>query len=98
MTYWRYTFDYTDLELRQQHRPAHLEYNKQLAAQGKVAMAGPVLDQGGGMIVYHGTREEAEAAVAGDPYSLHGVSCNDELHEWTVVVGHPALLGEADGV
>lgn len=97
MTYWRYTFDYSDPELRQQIRPAHLEYNEQLAAQGKVAMAGPVIDQGGGMIVYRGTREEAEAAVAGDPYSIHGVSVNERLDEWMVVIGHPALIGESGG-
>jgi uncharacterized protein YciI/ketosteroid isomerase-like protein len=87
MTYWRYTFDYADLALRQQHRPAHLVYNEQLAREGKVVLAGPLPDQNGGMVVLSGSREVTEAAIAMDPYTVHGVSQNAALHEWTIAVG-----------
>jgi ketosteroid isomerase-like protein/uncharacterized protein YciI len=86
MRHWRYTFDYADPALRQEHRPEHLRYLEQLARNGHVVLGGPVLEQNGGMVVFRGTREEVEAAIAADPYTLNGVCRNAALHEWPIAV------------
>jgi len=66
------------LELRKQHRPAHLANLAPLAEQGRVVYAGPLLDEAGapcGSVVVFEAESLAAARsfAAGDPYVVHGV-------------------------
>ncbi|MDJ1009419.1 MAG: YciI family protein [Paracoccaceae bacterium] len=77
------------LDVRKENREAHLAYG---AASGKVAMAGPLLDENGemcGSLIVLGVADMAEAEVwaANDPYALAGLFQSVELNEWKKVIG-----------
>lgn len=66
------------LELRKLHRAAHLANLKPLADAGRVAYAGPLLDDAGapcGSVVVFDAEslEAARSFAAGDPYVVHGI-------------------------
>ena len=78
-------------ELRQTHRPAHLEGLEALAAQGRLRQAGPMLDDAGqpmGSVVCFEADDidAARALVAADPYVVHGVFERHEVRETRVVL------------
>lgn len=77
------------LPIRQENRPAHVEY---LKASGAVSQAGPLLDEKGDMcgslvILDVADMAEAEAWVAGDPYGKAGLFDKVELIPWNRVIG-----------
>jgi uncharacterized protein YciI len=66
------------IELRKQHRTAHLANLRPLAEQGRVVYAGPLLDDGGapcGSVVVFDAEslDAARRFAAGDPYVVHGI-------------------------
>lgn len=66
---------------------AHLEYVRQLIAQGHAAKTGYWGDYGGGMLLFQAeSQAQAEAIVAADPLIVNGC-VNYELHEWRIVCG-----------
>ncbi len=74
------------LEVRVGNRPAHLAY---LESQGaRLVTAGPLLsDDGqtplGSLLVFEaGSRDEAEAFAAGDPYALAGLFQSVSIRPW----------------
>lgn len=74
-------------------RPAHWEYDRTLESAGKLALAGPVGDDEGGLFVYKaGGREEAMSYVEQDPYTLGGVFAHCEVLEWLIEGVSPDLL------
>ncbi len=77
------------LPVRLENRPAHVDY---LKASGAVQQAGPLLDAQdemcGSLIILEVTdMTEAEAWVAGDPYSRAGLFESVELVPWNRVIG-----------
>lgn len=71
-------------ELRPQHRPAHLQHMRPLAAAGRVRYAGPLLDHAGkpcgSLVIFEASDlDEARAIAARDPYVAHGVFASHEL-------------------
>lgn len=77
------------LPLRQENRPAHVDY---LKASSAVQQAGPLLDADGEMcgsliILEVSDMAEAEAWVAGDPYGKAGLFDRVELIPWNRVIG-----------
>jgi hypothetical protein len=82
-------------ELRQAHRPAHLEHLRPLAAAGRVRFAGPLLERGapvGSLVVFEAEGlAAARALAASDPYVVHGIFAEHEVRETRDVV--PELLG-----
>jgi len=73
------------------HRPAHLQRLKELATQGRLVLAGPFADQSGSLIVIDAdSLAEAEAFAQGDPYTIHGIFQQIEVHPFTQVF--PELL------
>lgn len=73
--------------------PAHLAYQKQLEAEGKLFLAGPTSDdtgalmQGTGMIIYRAANlEEARALADGDPMHSENVR-SYKLRKWLVNEG-----------
>ena len=77
------------IEVRKANRDAHLAYAR---ASGVVALAGPLLDDDGGMIgsmlaLDVETRAAAEAFAAGDPYAEAGLFAAVEIVGWKRVIG-----------
>ncbi|MEM9575654.1 MAG: YciI family protein [Pseudomonadota bacterium] len=77
------------LPVRQENRPAHVEYLKSSPA---VQQAGPLLDDAGQMcgsliILEVAEMADAESWVAGDPYGKAGLFASVELIPWNRVIG-----------
>lgn len=74
------------LELRVQHRPAHLDGLSALERAGRLHHAGALLDDAGspcGSVVVFGAQdlEQARALMAADPYVVHGVFARHTVYE-----------------
>lgn len=67
----RYT---APLERVQELLPAHREFLQERFASGLFVVSGRRVPWTGGVIVARGTRAEAEAAVADDPFTQEGVA------------------------
>lgn len=77
------------LPIRQENRPAHVEY---LKASPAVQQAGPLIDKDGemnGSLIILDVADMAEALkwVAGDPYGKAGLFDTVELLPWNRVIG-----------
>ena len=77
------------LSIRQENRPAHLEY---LKSTNLVSQAGPLLDADGGMIgsliiLDVADMGEAEQWAAADPYARAGLFESVTLTHWNRVIG-----------
>ena len=77
------------LEVRKANRDAHLAH---IAASGVVEMAGPFLNDKGEMsgslvILEVGSKAEAEAWAAADPYAKAGLFADVVIREWKKVIG-----------
>jgi uncharacterized protein len=77
------------LQTRVENRPAHLEH---LQSTGVVEQAGPFIDAAGQMcgsliILNVGSKAEAEAWAAADPYAKAGLFASVMIHEWKRVIG-----------
>jgi uncharacterized protein len=82
------SYGYNDTDLRAQRRDEHVAYLNKLKDDGTLVAAGPYADLTGGTILYQvDTEQDAEALVAGDPYTLAGVTKDRYLREWKVTVG-----------
>ncbi|WP_042415123.1 YciI family protein [Streptacidiphilus anmyonensis] len=55
-------------------KDAHYANPDGVFAKGLVRLAGRLVPRTGGLVVAEGTREEVEAAVASDPFVVHGVA------------------------
>jgi hypothetical protein len=78
------------VELRKQHRPAHLENLQPLEDAGRIRFAGPLVDPDGlpfgSVVVFDApSLEDARAFAASDPYVHNGVFIHYEVHETKVV-------------
>lgn len=76
------------LPLRQENRPAHLDYIDQT---GIVFMAGPLLEKGemaGSLVILDAPDlAGAEAWAEGDPYAKAGLFESVTIREWKKVIG-----------
>lgn len=77
------------LQTRVENRPAHLEH---LQSTGVVEQAGPFIDAAGQMcgsliILDVGSKAEAEAWAAADPYAKAGLFQSVMIQEWKRVIG-----------
>ena len=89
-SYAKYSIDMSKLAAV---RPAHWEYDQSLESAGKLALAGPLADDTGGLFVYNAvSREEAMSYLKQDPFALEGVFADCELLEWLIEGLHPYLL------
>ena len=76
-----------------EHRPAHRVYLTALIEQGKLAVAGPFLDDSGAFIVYEAAdAAAAEALLKADPFCTAGIFVTWTIRPWKTVFGNPALL------
>ena len=77
------------LEVRKANRDAHLAH---IASSGVVEMAGPFLNDKGEMsgslvVLEVGSKAEAEAWAAADPYAKAGLFAKVRIEEWKKVIG-----------
>ncbi|WP_346767164.1 YciI family protein [Enterovirga aerilata] len=73
---------------RQPHWEAHLAFLRELAGHGALQAAGPFDDGLDVMLlVWAATREEAEARLAADPWTVHGLLRTTRIARWRVAVG-----------
>ncbi len=77
-------------ELRPRLRSAHLEYLETFDQRGKLALAGPLTDAAGSLIVIDLTDEKAARRFADrDPYNEGGVFAEVEIHPFKQVFPAP---------
>ena len=76
-----------------QVRPVHREYIQGLKLKGQIAIAGPFIDDSGGLLVYEAeTQEEVENLIRQDPFFKEGVFVSWVIRAWKPVSANPALL------
>lgn len=69
-------------------RPRHREFLQSLAEQGRVAIAGPLGDDTGGVVLYQADSAEAlEELIDKDPYHLEGVIAERTVREFKPTLG-----------
>jgi len=69
------------------HRPAHLLRLKDLERKGRLIIAGPFTDQTGSVIILEApSLAEAETFAKEDPYTVHGVFQEIEVHPFIQVL------------
>ncbi len=79
-------------ELRPELRPQHLEHLSARDAQGRIRLAGPLLDGHGSLIIIDADSEqEAREFAQQDPYVRGGVFETVEVHPFKQVL--PATSG-----
>ncbi len=82
------------LQVRLDARPDHLAYLEGLKKEGRLKFAGPFLDTAGKPVgsmvaVEAGSRAQAEAVAADDPYAKAGLFETVEVHPWNWTVNNP---------
>jgi uncharacterized protein len=86
----KYTSDASTIA---QTRPAHREYLKGLADQGRLVMSGPFVDDSGGLFVYEADdAPQVENWIRQDPFARHGVFVSWEIRPWNVIFLNRKLL------
>jgi uncharacterized protein len=74
-------------------RPAHREYLMGLKKEGKVALAGPITDDSGAVIVYEAeSAADAEALIRADPFATGGVFVSWKIRPWNLLLVNRDLL------
>jgi uncharacterized protein YciI len=75
-------------ERRKPYREAHLAYNRELKAQGKLVSAGAFVDPIDSALLIHKAEDKGEvfARLAADPYAKNGIWTTITVREWTVVI------------
>lgn len=82
------TLKFTDnAERRQEVRPTHREYLKELLAAGKLHESGPFVDDSGALLVYDAADlAEVQELLANDPYAPNGIVESATINEWNRVI------------
>jgi len=82
-----------DKDLVAKVRPLHRAYLTSLLHEGKLAVAGPLTDDSGALIVYEAdTPEAAEEILKSDPFHVEGIFLSWKLYPWKVVFSNHWLL------
>ncbi|MDV6011171.1 YciI family protein [Haloechinothrix sp. LS1_15] len=69
-------------------RPRHREFVRELAEQGRVAVAGPLADDSGGiMLVQADDLDDLHAVIDTDPYYTEDAIAHRSIREYKPVLG-----------
>ena len=77
-------------DLWNKHVLEHVEYLKELIAQGRLLASGPLKGtplRAGFLIMRAENREEIEVMVKGDPFSREDLICGITIEEWDPLFG-----------
>jgi uncharacterized protein len=82
------------LQVRMDTRPAHVEFLNRLNAEGKLALAGPLVGEDGNpngslVVLKLESLDEAKALAAEDPYAKAGLFADVEIRQWNWVFNAP---------
>ncbi|MEV0036478.1 YciI family protein [Streptomyces sp. NPDC056909] len=77
-------FEYNvDRAGRQHLHPAHAENLYSLADRGVLLLAGPLVDENAGLLVYEvGDREELQKILDDEPYVKGGIVARTRIQQW----------------
>lgn len=68
---------------RQAYHAAHASYLYRLAERGVLLLAGPLVDENAGLLLYEvADREELERVLEREPYVQAGVVAERRIREW----------------
>jgi uncharacterized protein YciI len=91
MPYFATVYRYTDDDAtRDEVRPAHRDYLRELSEQGRLAVSGPYVggDRGGALLIFVADDEAAALELsANDPFMLQGLVEERTVREWQPVSG-----------
>ncbi len=74
-------------------RPIHRQYLAELRQRNQLVVAGPFIDDSGGLIIYEApSREEAETLLQADPFHKNGIFLKYQLRPWKTVFVNQDLL------
>ena len=69
-------------------RPRHREFLAQLVSEGILAIAGPLADNTGGVMLYQAAdRDSLQSLLDRDPYATEGVIAERTVREYKPVLG-----------
>jgi uncharacterized protein YciI len=76
-----------DAERRQEVRPLHREYQRELLQAGKLLHAGPYVDDTGALIIYDAADlSEVQQLLTNDPFAQNGIIEGATIKEWKIVI------------
>jgi uncharacterized protein len=82
---WTYTTDKSKVDAA---REPHVDYLKELVADGTVAVAGGWTDASGGLVIFDvAGRDELSELLERDPFTTEGVIVDTQINEWKVALG-----------
>ena len=71
----------------QPHWDDHAAFVDRLVAEGRAVLGGPLVDEGGAVLVLRGTDERAtRELLADDPWYVHGVLHLDAVKRWDLYI------------
>jgi uncharacterized protein len=69
----------------------HAAFIDALVAEGWIRLGGPLVDDGGAVLVVHADDEgEARAKLKGDPWYQHGILSLESVRRWQIFIDEPA--------
>jgi uncharacterized protein YciI len=80
---------FTDDPGRLEGRPGHRERLVALHAEGRLAMAGPLENDSGAVLVFNTDRDELTQVMGADPYYTGPGVEIISIREWLPIVGAP---------
>lgn len=83
-----YTYAESEAAVRDEHRPAHRAWLKDLVDQGTVLTSGPYPDGSGALILIRAQDQAAaEKLFAQDPFAQHEALHSARIVEWNPTMG-----------
>jgi uncharacterized protein YciI len=74
---------HVDREQRQTVHPAHADYLHSLAGRGVLLLAGPLVRENGGLLIYEvENREELQRVLDSEPYVKAGFVAESRIRQW----------------
>jgi len=65
----------------------HAEFVDQLVAQGFILMGGPLVDEGGALLIFNAEDEnEVREKLKNDPWSKHGILKLESVMRWQIFI------------
>ncbi len=83
---------------REPSNPAHVEYLRELTADGVLKLGGPLVGENRGLLLYEAAdRSELDGILAAEPYVLAGLVSGTTIREWQPGKGQWAPESAAAG-
>ena len=65
----------------------HAEFVDQLVAQGFILMGGPLVDEGGALLIFNAEDEnEVKEKLKNDPWTKHGILKLESVKRWEIFI------------